>query len=108
MNIDANLYQAHEGAAIDLAQWATQGKPLCKSKKGYDKALQDQIEQLSAQQRLLYASDRHALLLIFQAMDTAGKDGAIQLSAPQRARAAARLSVANHPPPARARTHRHL
>ena len=78
MNIDANLYQAPEGAAIDLAQWATQGKPLCKSKKGYDKALQDQIEQLSAQQRLLYASDRHALLLIFQAMDTAGKDGAIR------------------------------
>ncbi len=78
MNIDANLYQAPEGAAIVLAQWATRGKPLCKSKKGYDKALQDQIEQLSAQQRLLYASDRHALLLIFQAMDTAGKDSAIR------------------------------
>ncbi len=78
MNIDANLYQAPEGAAVVLDQWATRGKPLCKSKKGYDKALQDQIEQLSAQQRLLYASDRHALLLIFQAMDTAGKDGAIR------------------------------
>jgi len=78
MNLDVNQYKAPQGAAIDLAQWATQGKPLCKSKKGYDKALQDQIEQLSEQQRLLYASDRHALLLIFQAMDTAGKDGAIR------------------------------
>ena len=78
MKLDVNQYKAPQGAAIDLAQWATQGKPLCKSKKGYDKALQDQIEQLSEQQRLLYASDRHALLLIFQAMDTAGKDGAIR------------------------------
>src|SRR6202030_758130 len=31
-----------------------------------------------AQQELLYASDRYAILLIFQAMDAAGKDGAIQ------------------------------
>jgi len=78
MNIDANQYKAPEGAAIDLDQWATLGKPFCKSKKAYDNALQDQIEQLSTKQRLLYASDRHALLLIFQAMDTAGKDGAIR------------------------------
>ena len=40
--------------------------------------LQDQVEQLSDQQRLFYASNRHALLLVFQAMDTAGKDGAIR------------------------------
>ena len=34
--------------------------------------------QLSAQQQLLYASNRHAILLIFQAMDAAGKDGVIR------------------------------
>jgi PPK2 family polyphosphate:nucleotide phosphotransferase len=34
--------------------------------------------QLSAQQQLLYASNRYAVLLIFQAMDAAGKDGAIR------------------------------
>jgi len=33
---------------------------------------------MSAQQDLLYASDRYAVLLIFQAMDAAGKDGAIK------------------------------
>jgi len=33
---------------------------------------------LSSQQQLLYASNRHAVLLIFQAMDAAGKDGAIR------------------------------
>ena len=48
------------------------------SKKAYRKVLQDQVEQLSDQQRLFYASNRHALLLVFQAMDTAGKDGAIR------------------------------
>jgi hypothetical protein len=34
--------------------------------------------RLSSQQQLLYASNRHAVLLIFQAMDAAGKDGAIR------------------------------
>jgi PPK2 family polyphosphate:nucleotide phosphotransferase len=78
MKIDANVYSVPEGVGVDLKQWATKGKALCGSKNGYDKALRDQINQLSEQQRLLYACDSHALLLIFQAMDTAGKDGAIR------------------------------
>ena len=40
--------------------------------------LADHVGRLSAQQQLLYASNRHAILLIFQAMDAAGKDGAIR------------------------------
>ena len=36
------------------------------------------MEELSSLQRLHYASNRYALLLIFQAMDAAGKDGAIR------------------------------
>ncbi len=40
--------------------------------------LADHVAQLSDQQQLLYASNRHAVLLIFQAMDAAGKDGAIR------------------------------
>ncbi len=36
------------------------------------------MQQLSSQQQLLYAANRHAVLLIFQAMDAAGKDGAIK------------------------------
>lgn len=78
MKIDATEFRLREGAEVDLGLWATKVKPLCKSKKNYHKVLQDQVEQLSDQQRLLYASNRHALLLIFQAMDTAGKDGAIR------------------------------
>jgi PPK2 family polyphosphate:nucleotide phosphotransferase len=78
MKIDVNAFIPGEGKAVDLGLWATRVKPLCKSKKLYQEALQDQVERLSKQQRLLYASNRHALLVVFQAMDTAGKDSAIR------------------------------
>jgi polyphosphate kinase 2 (PPK2 family) len=78
MNIDATAFKVREGDEVDLGRWATKTKPLCKSKKSVRKVLQDQVERLSDQQRLSYASNRHALLLVFQAMDTAGKDGAIR------------------------------
>ena len=53
-------------------------KPVYKSKKEYDKLLEEHVEELSSLQRLHYASNRYAVLLIFQAMDAAGKDGAIR------------------------------
>jgi PPK2 family polyphosphate:nucleotide phosphotransferase len=78
MKIDANAFRVHAGDKVDLGLWATKVESLCKSKKSYRKHLQDHVEQLSDLQRMLYASNRHALLLVFQAMDTAGKDGAIR------------------------------
>ena len=78
MNVDADAFKVREADEVDLDRWVTNVKPLCKSKKAYRKLLQHHLEQLSDQQRLLYASNRHALLLVFQAMDTAGKDGAIR------------------------------
>jgi PPK2 family polyphosphate:nucleotide phosphotransferase len=51
--------------------------PVHKSKKDYKKMLEDHVVQLSVLQQLHYASNRYAVLLIFQAMDAAGKDGAI-------------------------------
>src|SRR5262249_35803209 len=56
----------------------TRVKPAYRSKKHYQKLLEAHIDELSRLQYLLYASNRHALLLIFQAMDAAGKDGAIK------------------------------
>jgi PPK2 family polyphosphate:nucleotide phosphotransferase len=47
-------------------------KPLAKQ------ALQLGVDALSAMQEVLYAQDKWAVLLIFQAMDAAGKDGAIR------------------------------
>ena len=52
-------------------------KPICKSKKQYQELLQEHIEALSSLQRLHYASNKYALLIIFQGMDAAGKDGVI-------------------------------
>jgi PPK2 family polyphosphate:nucleotide phosphotransferase len=52
-------------------------KPVYDSAKNYRNLLEDHVARLSALQQLLYASDRYAVLLIFQAMDAAGKDGAI-------------------------------
>jgi PPK2 family polyphosphate:nucleotide phosphotransferase len=53
-------------------------KPFCKSKKEYQQLLEEHVAELSSLQRLHYASNRYALLLIFQGMDAAGKDGAIR------------------------------
>src|SRR5262249_18105501 len=53
-------------------------KPFCKSKDEFTSALTEHIQQLSELQSRLYAQDRYALLLIFQAMDAAGKDGVIK------------------------------
>lgn len=53
-------------------------EPVYKSRDQYHKLLKEHVAHLSAQQQLLYASNRYAVLLIFQAMDAAGKDGAIK------------------------------
>ncbi len=53
-------------------------KPVYKSKKQYQELLEEHVEKLSSLQQLHYASNRYALLLIFQGMDAGGKDGAIR------------------------------
>lgn len=53
-------------------------KPVYKSKEQYHELLMEHVEQLSAQQQILCASNRYAVLIIFQVMDAAGKDGAIK------------------------------
>ena len=66
------------GKKVTLSEWPTIAKPFFKSKKEYRKLLAEHVEGLSALQQLHYASNRYALLLIFQGMDAAGKDGAIR------------------------------
>jgi PPK2 family polyphosphate:nucleotide phosphotransferase len=78
MKIKTADYRVLPGHAVDLATWPTRVKPPYKSKKDYRHRLEGRVEELSALQRLHYASDRYAVLLIFQAMDAAGKDGAIR------------------------------
>lgn len=78
MKINSKDFRVREGAEVNLHKWPTRVEPVYKSKEQYQTLLAEHVAQLSAQQQLLYASNRHALLLIFQALDAAGKDGAIQ------------------------------
>jgi len=78
MKIHTKDFRVAEGDKVDLKKWPTKISSVYKSKKQYKKLLDEHVEQLSAQQQLLYADNRHAILLIFQAMDAAGKDGAIR------------------------------
>lgn len=67
-----------EGRKVDLGKWPTKVAPVYGSKDEYEELLRKHVAQLSSQQERLYASNRHAVLLVFQAMDAAGKDGAIR------------------------------
>ena len=78
MNVRSTGFRVEEGDQVKLDQWPTAVEPIYESKKQYQKLLKKHVEELSSLQQLLYASSRYALLLIFQAMDAAGKDGAIR------------------------------
>jgi PPK2 family polyphosphate:nucleotide phosphotransferase len=78
MQINSTDFRVNEGAKVDLKKWPTRVHPSYKSSRQYKDMLAAHVKELSAQQELLYASNSHALLLIFQAMDAAGKDGCIE------------------------------
>jgi PPK2 family polyphosphate:nucleotide phosphotransferase len=78
MKINSNHFRVREGKKVNLHKWPTHVKPVYSSKEHYHTLLGEHVKQLSALQNLLYASNQHAVLLIFQAMDAAGKDGAIR------------------------------
>ena len=84
MGLERNIYMSHkklrvkQGQKIKLKDWPTLIKPLYGSKDHAQALLQKQIKDMSELQNTLYADNRYALLLVFQAMDAAGKDGAIK------------------------------
>ncbi|CAN5753272.1 polyphosphate kinase 2 family protein [soil metagenome] len=76
--IKSTDFRVQPGEELNLISRPTKVERLFKSKKQYHKLLAEHVEELSEVQRMHYASDRYAILLIFQAMDAAGKDGAIR------------------------------
>ena len=78
MKVSSTDFRVQQGDRVNLDKWPTAVEPIYESKKQYQKLLKKHVEELSSLQQLLYASSRYALLLIFQAMDAAGKDGAIK------------------------------
>jgi PPK2 family polyphosphate:nucleotide phosphotransferase len=78
MKINSKDFRVPLGEKVNLRDWPTVVKPFCKSKEQYQGLLREHVDRLSALQQLHYASNRYALLLIFQGLDAAGKDGAIR------------------------------
>lgn len=78
MKIKGEAFRVREGKKVNLAKWRTRVEPFYNSKAEYKALLAEHVEELGDLQELLYAHNRYALLLIFQAMDAAGKDGAIK------------------------------
>jgi PPK2 family polyphosphate:nucleotide phosphotransferase len=76
--INSNRFLVESGVRVKLKEWPTRIKPICKSEKKYQKFLEAHVAELSSLQNLLYSANKSALLLIFQGMDAAGKDGAIR------------------------------
>jgi PPK2 family polyphosphate:nucleotide phosphotransferase len=74
----AERFRVRPGERVRLKDWATRVKPYYDAKADYEARLARQVEQMAELQNLLYADDRYALLLVFQAMDAAGKDSCIK------------------------------
>jgi PPK2 family polyphosphate:nucleotide phosphotransferase len=77
MRIKPADYRVSPGTQVDLKKRPTAVRPAYESDRQYRDMLSAHVKELGAQQELLYAADRYALLIIFQGMDAAGKDGAI-------------------------------
>jgi PPK2 family polyphosphate:nucleotide phosphotransferase len=77
MKINAKRFRVPQGQKVWLGEWPTLIQPFFKTKEEYEGLLNKNRDDLSALQKLHYASSKYAVLLIFQGMDTAGKDGAI-------------------------------
>jgi PPK2 family polyphosphate:nucleotide phosphotransferase len=78
MKIKTEDFRVGAGDKVDLGKWPTTVERFYKSKEHYHKTLEEHVHKLFECQRLHYASDRYALLIVFQGMDASGKDGAVR------------------------------
>ncbi len=77
-NLDLSNYRYEGSGSFKLTDYRTDDTALLKSKKDAGKDLKKNIKTMAELQDKLYAQDKYAILIIIQAMDTAGKDGAIK------------------------------
>jgi len=76
--IESKRYRVEENNYVELSVFSTEIKPVYQSSSHYKELLADHIRCMRSYQEKLYSSNKHSVLLIFQAMDAAGKDGAIE------------------------------
>ncbi len=79
VSLSNHPFRVKPGQELDLNNWPTEDQdlfPISKSEgKDLFKSFDEQVDQLQAQ---FYAEGKHRLLVVFQAMDTGGKDGTIR------------------------------
>ena len=77
MKFNVDRFRVARGTRVDLTKWPTLAAPAYESDDHYAPLLKEYVGTINAQQQLLNASESFAVLVIFQAMDAGGKDGAI-------------------------------
>ncbi len=78
VKLDSAKFRVRPGHGWRLTNSPTATRPYYNSKADYRKQLEERTQELASLQSLLYAHNRYALLIIFQAMDAAGKDSSIK------------------------------
>ena len=78
MKIHPDDFRVRPGHKVHLKQWPTRVKPFYRSKADCAEKLAEMTDALRRLQTQLYARQHYSLLVIFQAMDAAGKDSAIK------------------------------
>ncbi len=78
MKTDAEQFRILPATTVNLDSWPTRVAPWYASKQEYQTMLAEQVRELSSLQELHYAASKYSILLVFQAMDAAGKDSTIR------------------------------
>ncbi|MGH7279954.1 MAG: polyphosphate kinase 2 family protein, partial [Polyangiaceae bacterium] len=78
MRIHSKEFRVEPGTQVKLDKWPTELKPFYGSKDDYQSKISDHVGELAQLQDLFFANNTYSLLVIFQAMDAAGKDSAIE------------------------------
>lgn len=78
MKLDISKFRVPPETRVNLDTLETDWRPKGMKKKDAGKELQQDVQRLCEMQDKLYAQDTHSLLLVFQALDAAGKDSCIK------------------------------
>lgn len=76
--LDHRPFLIKPGTRVKLKKYDTGSIGPFKNREKAEAALAEDVQTLTEAQELLFASDSYSILLVFQAMDAAGKDGAIK------------------------------
>ncbi len=77
-NFKSGTFRVDGSEKFDIKKASTRFKDIYDDKEEYESMLADFVKQLDELQSKMYAHNRYGLLIIFQAMDAAGKDGTIK------------------------------